>query len=81
MSSADPEREFLTIVTFGRSGSTALQAALNAHPHTIIRGENYNALRGLHAYIDAVAAAADIAVGHARAWARSRERAWEPVRG
>ena len=59
MPSADPEREFLTIVTFGRSGSTALQAALNAHPHTIIRGENYNALRGLHAYVDAVAAAAD----------------------
>ena len=59
MSSVDPEREFLTIVTFGRSGSTALQAALNAHPHTIIRGENYNALRGLHAYVDAVAAAAD----------------------
>ena len=59
MSTAEPDREFLTIVTFGRSGSTALQAALNAHPHTIIRGENYNALRGLHAYVDAVAAAAD----------------------
>lgn len=50
---------FLTIVTFGRSGSTALQAALNAHPHTIIRGENYSALRGMQAYLDAIASAAD----------------------
>ena len=59
MSTGEPDRDYLAIVTFGRSGSTALQAALNAHPHTIIRGENYNALRGLHAYVDAVAAAAD----------------------
>ena len=59
MSTDEPDREYLTIVTFGRSGSTALQAALNAHAHTILRGENYNALRGLHAYVDAVAAAAD----------------------
>ena len=51
--------QFLTIVTFGRSGSTALQAALNAHPDTIIRGENYAALRGMQDYVDAVAAAAD----------------------
>lgn len=51
--------EFVTIVTFGRSGSTALQAALNAHPGTIIRGENYSALRGLQGYLDSVAAAAD----------------------
>ena len=51
--------EFLTIVTFGRSGSTAIQAAINAHPHTIIRGENYGALRGLQSYLDSVAAAAD----------------------
>lgn len=51
--------EFVTIVTFGRSGSTALQAALNAHPHTLIRGENYGALRGIQAYVDSIAAAAD----------------------
>lgn len=51
--------EFLTIVTFGRSGSTALQAALNAHPNTIIRGENYSALRGIQAYVESVAAASD----------------------
>jgi hypothetical protein len=53
------ECNFLTIVTFGRSGSTALQAALNAHPHTIIRGENYSALRGLQSYVESVTAAAD----------------------
>lgn len=52
-------REFLTIVTFGRSGSTALQAALNAHPRTIIRGENYLAVRGLQSYVQSLAAAAD----------------------
>lgn len=59
VTSASMRYEFLTIVTFGRSGSTAIQAALNAHPHTIIRGENYSALRGLQAYVEAVAAAAD----------------------
>lgn len=51
--------DFLTIVTFGRSGSTAIQAALNAHPDTIIRGENYAALRGIQSYVESVAAAAD----------------------
>jgi len=50
---------FITIVTFGRSGSTALQAAMNAHPGTIVRGENYAALRGIQQYVQAVAAAAD----------------------
>jgi len=59
VTSASMRYEFLTIVTFGRSGSTALQAALNAHPHTMIRGENYSALRGLQAYVESVAAAAD----------------------
>jgi len=53
------ELRFLTIVTFGRSGSTALQAAINAHPHTLIRGENYGALRALQSYVDAIAAAGD----------------------
>jgi hypothetical protein len=53
------ELSFLTIVTFGRSGSTALQAALNAHPDTIIRGENYSALRGIQEYVESIAAAAD----------------------
>ena len=42
--------KFLTIVTFGRSGSTILQSALNAHPGVIIRGENYNAFTGLWRY-------------------------------
>ena len=42
--------KFLTIVTFGRSGSTILQSALNAHPGVIVRGENYNAFTGLWRY-------------------------------
>lgn len=59
MTDSGAELSFLTIVTFGRSGSTALQAALNAHPDTIIRGENYSALRGIQDYTDSIAAAAD----------------------
>lgn len=51
--------DYLSVVTFGRSGSTAIQAALNAHPHTLIRGENYSALRGIHSYLDSIASAAD----------------------
>lgn len=54
-----PERNFLFLVTFGRSGSTALQAAINAHPHTVMRGENYLALRGMERYIESIACAAD----------------------
>lgn len=50
--------EFLVIVTFGRSGSTAIQAAINAHPGALIRGENYLAVRGLQLYVQALAAAA-----------------------
>lgn len=50
---------FVTIVTYGRSGSTALQAAANALPDVLIRGENYAALRGVHDYVQAVAATAD----------------------
>ncbi len=51
---ADPTYHFITIVTFGRSGSTALQSALNAHPQTLIRGENYNALTGLWNYYTSI---------------------------
>lgn len=51
--------DFLVIVTFGRTGSTTLQAVLNAHPHTIIRGENYGALRGIELYVRSIAEAAD----------------------
>jgi hypothetical protein len=40
-----PKRVF--IVTYGRSGSTLLQAVLNGTPGYLIRGENKNALFGL----------------------------------
>lgn len=50
---------FLTLVTFGRSGSTALQAAINAHPHVVLRGENYNAFVGLWRYWTAISEAAN----------------------
>lgn len=51
--------ESCVIVTYGRSGSTALQAAANALPGVLIRGENYAALRGLRGYLQSVAATAD----------------------
>lgn len=50
---------YLTVVTYGRTGSTAIQAALNALPGVVIRGENYGALRGLREYLQAVAETAD----------------------
>lgn len=53
------EREFITVVTYGRTGSTVLQAALNTLPGVMVRGENYSALRGLHDYVQAIAETAD----------------------
>ncbi len=51
--------QFVTIVTYGRTGSTALQAALNSLPGVVVRGENYNAVRGLHEYMQSISEAAD----------------------
>jgi len=53
------ELRYLTVVTYGRTGSTALQAALNALPGVLVRGENYSALRGLETYVQAIAETAD----------------------
>jgi hypothetical protein len=50
---------YLTVVTYGRTGSTVLQAALNGLPGVIVRGENYSAFRGLNAYVQALAETAD----------------------
>lgn len=50
---------YVTVVTYGRTGSTVLQAALNALPGVLVRGENYSALRGLNAYVQAIAETAD----------------------
>ena len=41
-----PER-FVFIVTYGRTGSTLLQKALNAMPGVYVAGENYDIVRGL----------------------------------
>lgn len=54
-----PALRYLTVVTYGRTGSTALQSALNALPGVLVRGENYGALRGLHDYVQALAETAD----------------------
>lgn len=54
---ADPQ--FITVVTYGRTGSTVLQAALNSLPGVIVRGENYSAFRGLATYVQALAETAD----------------------
>jgi hypothetical protein len=44
---AHPRQGYLFIVTYGRSGSTVLQALLNAIPGYCIRGENRGALEQL----------------------------------
>jgi hypothetical protein len=50
---------YITVVTYGRTGSTVLQAALNALPGVIVRGENYSAFRGLNSYVQSLAETAD----------------------
>ena len=50
---------YLTVVTYGRTGSTVIQAALNSLPGVVVRGENYSALRGLHQYVQSLAETAD----------------------
>lgn len=59
MRRARDDARFLTVVTYGRTGSTALQAMLNSLPGVVVRGENYGALRGLHDYVQALAETAD----------------------
>ncbi len=54
-----PDLRFVTVVTYGRTGSTVIQAALNALPGVVVRGENYGAMRGLYAYVQSVAETAD----------------------
>lgn len=41
---------YLFIVTYGRSGSTLLQGVLNSIPGYLVRGENRQAMRHLHAF-------------------------------
>ena len=55
----EQELSYLTVVTYGRTGSTAIQSALNALPGVVVRGENYGAMRGLRAYLQSVAETAD----------------------
>lgn len=57
--STDFDGRFLTVVTYGRTGSTALQASLNALPGVLVRGENYSAMRGIQAYAQSIAETAD----------------------
>ena len=53
------EYSFVTVVTYGRTGSTAIQASLNALPGVLVRGENYSAMRGLGTYLQSIAEVAD----------------------
>jgi Sulfotransferase family len=52
----DPRRAsgFVFVVTYARSGSTLLQALLNAHPDVAVRGENNAALYHLYRAIEAL---------------------------
>ncbi|MSO27977.1 MAG: hypothetical protein EXQ60_07975 [Candidatus Nanopelagicales bacterium] len=56
---APKELSYVTVVTYGRTGSTAIQASLNALPGVLVRGENYSALRGLGNYLQSIAEVAD----------------------
>lgn len=42
--------DYLFVMTYGRSGSTLLQAILNSVPGYLIRGENHQALKHLHSF-------------------------------
>ena len=53
------EYSYVTVVTYGRTGSTAIQASLNALPGVLVRGENYSAMRGLGTYLQSIAEVAD----------------------
>lgn len=59
MSGSSDQLRFVTVVTYGRTGSTALQSALNALPGVVVRGEQYNALRGIRSYLQSIAETAD----------------------
>lgn len=56
-----PDRGYVFVVTYGRSGSTVIQALLNAIPGALIRGENNNALLGLCKSYFALVRSPDIA--------------------
>lgn len=62
------DRDYLFVVTFGRSGSTLVQGLLNAMPGTLVRGEN-----GLFVYDLFRASAAAEAFGAKHARHRSKE--------
>lgn len=56
-----PHKGHVFVVTYGRSGSTLIQAVLNAIPGYLIRGENNNALLGLYKSWRALVRSPDIA--------------------
>jgi len=47
---ADPDLDYLFVLTYGRSGSTLINGLLNAIPGYLIRGENGDALRHLYRF-------------------------------
>ena len=51
----ESDLSFVAVVTYGRTGSTVIQSAMNALPGVLVRGENYGAIRGLRDYVQAIA--------------------------
>lgn len=47
---ATRDLDYVFVVTYGRSGSTLLQGVLNSIPGYLVRGENRQAMRHLHAF-------------------------------
>ena len=45
---------FIALITYGRTGSTALQFALNRQKGVLVRGENHNAFRELFSFYQAL---------------------------
>ena len=46
--------QFIAIITYGRTGSTALQFAINRQEGVVVRGENHNAFKSLFTFHQAL---------------------------
>ena len=67
------DRQYVFIVTYGRSGSTLLQRLINRMPNAHVSGENYNALHPLYlSYLQIVRAKEQ----RGRAKARTSRNPW-----
>ena len=76
-----PDRGYVFVVTYGRSGSTLIQSLLNTIPGYLIRGENNNALFGLYKSWRALSRSPDIARMRHEASPSGPEHPWFGAEG